>query len=259
MPERERAGSPLTPEYLRAKGGFISFPPAASDCSPSGSWTHRYDVWASRGIAEQGIELLGFIEMKRGAGRLENQFTLDVVQELTSDRNVMNRVTAQIRCKEDELASPVGWRLTSEHTVGDTPVSPPVDFSETVAVTPGRLTVTRDSKTFLRTVPPRFTSCWNLIEAVQRLPFGVRRPLRFSLLEGLERVKGEMGVLYDGTYSFELEGRGLTTHRFVQIGRGILPYEYLVDDMHRVLLVITFCKAYILKSAEDNRRNLRDG
>jgi hypothetical protein len=251
MAERKKAAHPLTPEYLRAQGGFTSFPTVKTGYSSSGDWTHRYDVWTSRGIVEQGkgIELLGFIELERRTGGPGQQFTLEVVQELKSDRDVTNRLTTQIQCKEDELASPVSWRLTSEHTIGDTAVRPPVDFSETATATPGKLNIKRGNETLLRPLPARFTGCWNLIEAVQRLKFGARRPISFSLLEGLTRVKGEMEIFYDGTYSFDVGGHPLNTHRFVQIGRGILPYEYFVDDLHRVLLVITFCKAYILKEA----------
>ena len=249
MAERRKAAHPITPEYLRAQGGFASFPTVKTGYSPSGAWTHRYDVWTSRGIVEHGIELLGSIQLKRRTGGPGQRFTLEVVQELTSDRGVTNRLTAQMQCKEDELASPVSWRLTSEHRIGDTAVRPPVDFSETAIVTPGKLNIKRGNETLLRPVPARFTGCWNLIEAVQRLKFGARRPISFNLLEGLTRVKGEMESSYDGTYSFDVGGGPLNTHRFVQIGRGILPYEYSVDDHHRVLLVITFCKAYILKEA----------
>jgi hypothetical protein len=248
MPEKKKAEFPITPEYLQTEGGFTSFPPAPEDYSPRGTWTHKYDVYASRGTVEAGIELLGSIEMKRIAGKPEGPFRLDVVQELTSDRGVTNRVTAHIHCNEDELASPRSWRLASEHSTPSGQVSPAVDFHETVSVAPAKLTIQRGDKTLSRPVPARFTGCWNLIEAAQRLEFGAWPPMSFDLLEGLSRGKGEMEIVYDGAYSFDVEGQPLKTHRFVQMGRGILPYEYFVDEQHRVLLVITFCKAYVLKS-----------
>ena len=34
--------------------------------------------------------------------------------------------------------------------------------------------------------------------------------------------------------------------RFSQIGHGILPYEYWLDDRHRLQVVITHSRAYIL-------------
>ncbi|GAI82934.1 unnamed protein product, partial [marine sediment metagenome] len=41
-------------------------------------------------------------------------------------------------------------------------------------------------------------------------------------------------------------GKGISLHRFDQLGRGILPCEYWLDDRHRLLMVTSMNKAYIL-------------
>jgi hypothetical protein len=199
---------------------------------------------------EDEITPLGFIEIKRTPSRESGElFRLELVQELTSGLDVINRITADMKCRQDELAYPISWRMTNEHRVSDTVIAPPVSTREPVSVNGDNLVVQRGNRTFRLPAPERFTAECNLIEAVQRLDFDKKPSITFDLLEGLARVKRRMELSYGGTHTFDVGGHLIKTHRFVQMGRGILPYEYFVDDHHRTLLVITFCKAYILKSA----------
>jgi hypothetical protein len=246
MPERRKDNIPLTPELIRDRGGFVTFP--STRYRVGRNWTHTYDVWASRGVADDIIEPLGSIEIdRRMPDPSTKKFSLRVVQELVSDLDVVNHVSADMVCRQDHLASPVSWSITSEHSASGIPIVPDVSTEEKVRVEGDMLIINRSGKTFSRPAPEHFTGDWNLIEAVQRPDWGMKTVLKFDLLEGLTRFKSDMELRYDGEYTFELGGKPFTTHRYVLTGRGILPYEYFLDENHRVVLVITFCKAYILK------------
>ena len=38
-----------------------------------------------------------------------------------------------------------------------------------------------------------------------------------------------------------------TGHLFHQVGRGVLPYEWWLDEAHRLVLVVTGYRTYILE------------
>jgi hypothetical protein len=66
------------------------------------------------------------------------------------------------------------------------------------------------------------------------------------MLEGLSLVKKQQRLIYRGEYTMKMGSKKLSLHRFDQIGEGILPYEYWLDDKHRLLVVTSMNKAYIL-------------
>ena len=41
----------------------------------------------------------------------------------------------------------------------------------------------------------------------------------------------------------------VTLHRFVQTGHGTLPYEWWLDQAHRLVMVVTHSRVYILDPA----------
>jgi len=56
------------------------------------------------------------------------------------------------------------------------------------------------------------------------------------LLEGLRRFRKNHQIVYQGKS---------TLHHFQHIGRGILPYDYWLNDEHQLSMVITGNRAYI--------------
>ena len=70
--------------------------------------------------------------------------------------------------------------------------------------------------------------------------------MSFDLLEGLRLSKPRHRLFYRGVYPIKMDGRDIPLHCFVQLGRGILPYEYWLDDRNRLLAAVSMNKAYIL-------------
>ena len=70
-----------------------------------------------------------------------------------------------------------------------------------------------------------------------------------NLLERLELFKENQVLGYRGNESFPHDGSNLTLHRFAQTGNGLLPFDYWLDESHKLFLAVTFSVAYI---ADDN-------
>ena len=97
-----------------------------------------------------------------------------------------------------------------------------------------------------REVDTPLTSDWSLFEAAQRWDAGAARHLLVTMLEGLHAVKAEQHISYRGA-SQMLDGAGEgRLLRFAQLGAGILPTEYWLDTSHRLQVVTSMNKAYIL-------------
>jgi hypothetical protein len=140
-------------------------------------------------------------------------------------------IEGAIKCRNNQLASPVEWRLSSRFEGRDGKVIPELGSrNHGVAAEPATGTA----------------SDWCLFEAVQRLAFDKRSSLSFDLLEGMSVSKPGHRLFYRGTYPMKVDGQSTPLHCFAQLGSGILPYEYWLDNRHRLLAVISMNKAYVL-------------
>lgn len=92
--------------------------------------------------------------------------------------------------------------------------------------------------------PNAFTGSWSLFDAVQRLPFEVD-PIEFDMLDDLELMKPRQRLVAGPSIEVVLNGRKLRLHSFEQIGEGILPYSYWLDDQHRLLIAVGGVRAFI--------------
>jgi hypothetical protein len=127
------------------------------------------------------------------------------------------------------LASPVEWELSSQFTGPGGKI-----ISELSQQNRGSVTESAAA------------SDWGLFEAVQRLDFDKKSSPQFDLLEGMSVSKSGHRLSYRGIYPMKMGTQSIPLHCFAQLGRGILPTEYWLDDRHRLLAVISMNKAYIL-------------
>ncbi len=98
--------------------------------------------------------------------------------------------------------------------------------------------------TLRRQVGIPLTSDWSLFEAAQRWDVGEARHLLVTMLEGLQALKPEQHITYRGGSKIGPDATRL--FRFAQLGTGVLPTEYWLDMSHRLLVVTSMNKAYIL-------------
>jgi len=246
--KRTIVGSPLMPDMLKELGAVRGFPLPSGDFAPDTNWEHTYRIWTCHGYRESGNDNVGYLRIRRTANSSE-QLTLDVYQTVVQSDALVNIVEAKVKCRKNPLASPIAWELESRFVDADNNELPQLRCREN-----SRVTGAADT-----------TSDWCLFEAVQRLAFDRQTSLSFNLLEGLSLSKSGQHLFYRGVYPTKIPGAD-RLHCFVQLGSGILPTEYWLDDSHRLLAVTSMNKAYIFdaesekiieRRIEDVRRSYR--
>lgn len=244
--KRTVVGSPLTPGLLRELGAIREFAFASEDFKPGGNWVNTYRIWTCHGYRESGNYNVGFVRVKRTHGESKYAFGLEIHQEVVEVDGMLNVINTNMICLNGQLSSPIKWILFSRFIDADGKVVSELGTKEEVEVRENGMTVRIGERTFERQVPGQFTSDWCLFEAVQRLKFDKVSSLNFDMLEGLSLLKQGQQLSYRGAYQMKLRGKDVSLHRFDQLGDGILPYEYWLDDSHRLLAAISMHKAYIL-------------
>jgi len=228
--KRTIVGENLTPALLGELGAVDRFPRTPASFKPDGNWTNKYRIWTCHGYRESGNETVGSLEITRRADSAKT-FLLTVRREVIQTDELTNVIEATIRCRADRLASPRQWKVSSRFTDADRR-----EIAE----------LSNDEQGGIAEQAGRVTGDWCLFEAVQRLEFDERTSLSFDLLEGMSLSKTGQRLSYRGTFPTKTGAEGRTLHCFSQLGHGILPCEYWLDDRHRLLAVISMNKAYIL-------------
>ena len=228
--KRTIVGSPITPSMLVELDAITKHSPAPGDFSPAGNWMHSYRIWTCHGYRESGNENVGFLRIER-IGNSGETFVLNVHQEVVQTDAIIHIIDGKIKCRNNKLASPVEWRLKSRFTGTDGK-----NISELLSSNNGKAAEGAE----------RTTSDFCLFEAVQRLAYDKESSMSFDLLEGMSLKKSDHRLSYRGVTPLKVDGMDIPLHCFVQLGSGILPYEYWLDSRHRLLAVTSMNKAYIL-------------
>ena len=228
--KRTIVGLPLTPTLLDELGALGNFPPSSEDFNPTGNWVNTYRIWTCHGYRESGNDNVGFLRIERLINP-QRSLTLKVHQEVLQTDALVNIIEATIDCRNNQLASPIQWKVSSRFRGADGKYISELSSNDN-SVAAERL--------------DRSTGDWCLFEAVQRLTFEKAPSLVFDMLEGLSLLKKDQHLSYRGLYPTKIGGENIPLHCFVQLGSGILPCEYWLDDHHRLLAVVSMNKAYIL-------------
>jgi len=235
-PARSR---PLTLEFLRELGAFKDFTAPKGGFDPAGTWTNVYRLW--------------LVQRARGGGclRLErkplkgDRIQLDVDLTVAEHMGYLRRMTASVTCLADELCTPTSWKLQSRHLdTRDRPTTGTA-FSETGSLGKGRLEISFGGQSRTEKVPEPITSNWSLFEAVQRLAGKKAKPLKFAMLEGMDMLKRDQRLQFRQDKVFQIGGQKLRLRGYHQIGPGVLPWQYWVDEAGRLLFAFSGLRAFI--------------
>jgi hypothetical protein len=212
-------GVPLSPEVLRRIGALKNVPPLPDGFRPDGDWTLSYRIFGCHGYVDQSNETVGVLRIRRAAG---DPFRLQVHQDIRHN-NGGETLDIEMTCRPNPIASPLSWTLTGKR------------FDEDGKELPELATTQKQTNR-----PASLTSDFSLFEAVQRLPFNNAAPIAFDLMEGMNLRRTGHRLYYGGE------------RRFHHIGQGMLPYQYWLDEHHRLLLAVMQWRAYILDPAAEN-------
>jgi hypothetical protein len=240
---------PITPDLLHQEEWVPAEWPVADttfDCS--GDWEHRYRFHGSHGYSNDPSTPKGLLRVKRRLDGGVQHFL--ITQKFEHDKGRHHELKATMRCSIDPRAAPQVWQLKSAFADDQGRSIPGTDSITNGSFGTGKITLeTNGLKQAYSS--GGLASDWALVDAVQRLPFGMREPLRFDLLEGLTLFRPGHGIFYRGVETFKSGNRSLPLHRFDQIGTGTLPYNYWLDENHRLILFVTHSRAYWLDSSEE--------
>lgn len=220
---------------------------------PQGEWEHNYAVCVlgpQRQAKGERPSRYGHLTLRRkpatGAG-----FALNVDFSTAARGGAGLRTRASLTCANDVLATPQAWELSAEIIAGGKPAVGTA-VRETGALR-GNVIVRRGY--LERSIPVRrpFTSNWSLLEAVQRLPFDGVAPLEFDMFEDLDLHKRSQRLASIGSVSLPMKGRAVRLHGFRQIGRGILPTHYWLDDDHRLIAAAGSLRGFIWEASTQGK------
>jgi len=228
--QRTIVGSPLTPTLLKELDALNKLPFTPEDFKPDGNWVSTYRIWTCHGYQESGNQNVGFLRIERIGGSDET-FVLNVRQEVVQTDAITHIIDGKIKCSNNQLASPVEWKLKSEFIGADG------KYISELRSGDNSIATERAERT---------TGDWCLFEVVQRLALDAQISFSFDLLEGMSLKKPDHRLSYRGVTLLKADGIDIPLHCFVQLGSGILPNEYWLDSRRRLLFVTSMNKAYIL-------------
>ena len=252
--KRTIVGSPLTPEMLFQLGEMPNFLPDEKPFDPTKEWTHRYRVWACHGYREFGNKDVGFLRIQRGSAGPDKRFELSVYQEIQNQEDTLNRIVAKIDCIEGDLSYPVKWDYTSVFLDADGKEDKSLTVNVEGQSSDSEIRWTRNGLLSKLACKGRPSCDWCVYETVQRRANQFTGNPTFDMLESLERFKPGQQLIDRGRVNVKIGNSGRQLHRFDQIGTGILPFEYWVDESLRLCLMASMNKVYILDTENGQRQ-----
>lgn len=215
------------------------FSPPLESFNPRANWVLTYALWL-----EDAKKAAGYLELRREASG--SGLSLQVESAVLQTTGVIQSTKAKIFCAEDALCTPHSWQLEScilSHS-GDPVASTQLTY--TAVVNKDAIQAEFGARKRVRQVPVPFTSNWSLFEMVQRMSNNRGTPLRFALLEDLDLLKPRQTLsVLEKTTVPTAGGRFLSLDCYEQIGEGVLPCHYWVDQQHRLLFVLSGTRAYL--------------
>ena len=244
----QKVKRPLTPRVLEDIGVIDGFPPAPKGFAPEGDWSQSYRIWLCHGY--YGLLNLegGYLSIERRSNGGGDEFTLSVVQKFVNWEGIVQTITAEINCRNDEISSPLRWEYSSEFRNASGNVIPKlstrhrghIEGNTAILDTPGSRSEKRASQ--------RLTADWCIFDAVQRLQTGTESAVNFDMLEVITALKTDQTIRRMESRTDRPSFYASELTRFVQTGRGILPWEYWLDSNNRLLLATSGDRAYILEN-----------
>ncbi len=206
--------------------------------APQGRYALNYNIihWsgATSAVALPPNPVVGSITIKRTPAR---ESVLYQVNQQTRIGGVNNVIDARITCRTDDFNSIKSWNVRFYHENQAQQTDPLSLIEEKGACGNGEISFgSRDSKYAFAAKRPVITQ-WTLLNYLIRKA-DPSTSVNFDLLQDLSLFKPAQSLFYDGPVPLKLKNNNLVTLRsYAQIGQGILPIHYLLDDHRRPQLV----------------------
>lgn len=236
---------PLSPAVLGELEAFQGVTPPTDELDPHAAWEQTYRIWAVFNSPQSAN--MGYLDIQRKPDPDKRLVNLTVEKVLGLAGGMVYRSKAEIECADDALSSLRGWRLESVILDPDKGEEIPATRVQQTAVRKnGKVEVTTNGRMMARELPSALTSDWGLFDVVQRLPGDKTEPLEFAMLEELDMLKDGQRLSYREAQDIKFGDQTVRCWRYQQLGHGILPYEYWVDEKHHLLISTSHTRVYIL-------------
>ena len=244
---RTPVARPLTAAVVAELGVLgDDWPPRSREFQPKGNWIHTYRIWTCHGYRESGNTDQGYLVIERRVGASDDHFSLRVEQQVVHKDGIWHSLHARITCRNNQIASPEEWDLASRFWSPSGKEHEDLRLDTKGRLRSGRAVFRSHGRTYEIPTAKQVTADWCLVEAVQRLPRTADEWLTFDVLEDLTVHRPGQRLAYKGPDPVKLDAVTLQLHRFCQLGHGMLPYQYWLDDHQRLLLFTTLSRAYVL-------------
>ena len=241
---------------------------------PLGAWRNEYDVLTLASLRPtKRASPVGRLSIERKPDGA-NAHSLAVRLETPLPGKHREVVTATLRCATDPLGTPVSWEVRSEMLTGEGHVVAGTRSSTRGDLASGSLRLRCGGSERRLAVSGRCAASWALFEAVQRLPRERTTELPFVLIDHFDQPKPNQVLAFRKSATVELGGRVelkhatmrldrgvvrkpvktvsaaqlVRLHAYEQLGEGILPITYWVDDREQLLFVFSGLEGYVLRT-----------
>lgn len=227
-------------------GLFTNYPLPRGVVDPRGNWAMD---WAALTVIGFAPGRSGRLHMSRQV-LAEGRANLSVRYEKSMVDGYTYREEAEIVFLTDSLSTPVSWTLnTGCHSdtgalVGGT------KYSASGTNSSAGITIQDGSGSRLLAISGARAMSWALIDAVMRLPRKDFAPLPFTLIDHYDQVKPDQILSFRGKAEIPAASGGTTmAWGYDQVGWGILPVTYYVDEGRRAAYIIAGIEVYTLESS----------
>jgi len=223
-------------------------PPPQNDFDPNGAWEATYVILNNASGRATRLQAEGHLRLRRTEPADDGLFRLQVDLLARKQRLGSFRTTIDVVCRPDVLSTPKSWKLS---TVSLDAKNEPVDVTrveESGRIEGGR--IIRKGKCVRRIeAPSAVTGNWSLFDAVGRFAGREIEPLEFTMLEDFDLLKPRQRLTYWGTTEVELGGKPVRLIGYQQIGEGILPYHYWLDESGRLVFAYGALRSFLFNPA----------
>ena len=228
---------PHSLQMIRTFWPEIHKPVAVFD--PCSNWQHTYRCLMPVTLNPKETWNSGSLQITRSG--VKEGARLHVISTRVNNRNRFAVAAADIECAADGCSSLRSWQKSAVILDAEHKAVPYTRTSSTGAPASSKIRMNTGGRTMLI---GKHSCNWTLFDAVQRLEFGAK-PVRFDLLEELEKSRPDHHIEYAGTQDVQLGGRDIRLYGFVQIGSGIWDGAYWLDEQHRLLIASVGLMTYI--------------
>jgi len=232
------------------------FSPAGPPVRKNGQYGLIYDIihwnWirGQRGTFSNSVAGKIAIECKTDDGR--------VIYEISQQMQiggVDNSLEAQIICDTDNYNSIRKWTLNSHHTTAKGTPEPLSELTENGRCNDGQIRIESGNYEYgFIAKNPVFTQ-WTILDLLIRKA-NPSLNVTFDLLQDLSLFKPNQSLNYDGPTPLKLkDGKTVTLQTYSQIGQGILPIHYLLDDQGRPQLITSSILSWALSGQKSAVRS----